>query len=60
MTGDGIQKAVGAVETFIQATELDWMLPEPVIQALHDDLEIVNEGGDIGSMHFWPSIPSSG
>jgi hypothetical protein len=50
---DGVKQATDALEAFVRKSEGDWSLPQIVIQGLHDDLEIMNEGGDIGNVHIY-------
>lgn len=50
---DGVKQATDALEAFVSKSEGDWSLPQIVIQGLHDDLEIMNEGGDIGNVHIY-------
>jgi len=53
MNRDGVKQATDELEAFVRESESDWSLPQIVIQGLHDDLEIMNEGGDIGNLHIY-------
>lgn len=53
MNRDGVKQAADALEAFVRKSEGNWSLPQIVIQGLHDDLEIMSEGGDIGNLHFY-------
>jgi len=53
MTREGVKQAADALEAFVRKSEGNWSLPQIVIQGLHDDLEIMSEGGDIGNLHFY-------
>jgi hypothetical protein len=50
---DGVKQATDALEAFVRKSEGDWSLPQITIQGLHDDLEIMNEGGVIGNLHIY-------
>lgn len=53
MNRDGVKQATDALEAFVRKSEGDWSLPQIVVQGLHDDLEIMDEGGDIGNLHIY-------
>jgi len=53
MNRDGVKQATDTLEAFVRKSEGDWSLPQIVVQGLHDDLEIMNEGGDIGNLHIY-------
>ena len=55
MDQNGVNEAVATVETFVGKSEHGWTLPQIVKQALADDLEILESGGDIGSLHIYNS-----
>jgi len=53
MNRDGVKQATDALEAFVRKSESNWSLPQIVIQGLHDDLEVMHEGGDIGNLHIY-------
>lgn len=46
-TTKGVEEAAVSVETFIRKAEPGWSLPESVRDALLDDLQMLEVGGDI-------------
>ena len=46
-TTEGVEDAATTIETFIRESEPNWSLPETVRDALRDDLQTLEIGGDI-------------